>query len=134
MYEAFQPCYQQGAIEWRPSSDLTWIGAFLGFLLVVIGVISGSFYDREYYRTLVVSGTIFVIFSMMTTSWIDEYYKVFFVKGLMVGLGAGLLFVFSVVIVATCFNFKRALVTMSTAAGGIVGMRKLYIFSYTKCV
>ena len=58
---------------------------------------------------------------MMMTSLATYYYEIFLAQGVVVGLGAGCLFVPSVAIVATHFTSKRALMTGITAAGGSIG-------------
>lgn len=60
----------------------------------------------------------------MMTSLVGEYYQAFLAQGLVVGLGAGFLFVPSLAIVATYFSTKRAMATGITSAGGSIGMGK----------
>ncbi|PMB70955.1 putative transporter MCH4 [Beauveria bassiana] len=56
----------------------------------------------------------------MMTSLATQYWQLFLAQGLVVGLGAGCLFLPSVSIVATYFTTKRALVTGIVAAGGSI--------------
>jgi MFS family permease len=67
------------------------------------------------------AGAFLTCFGMMMTSIATEYYQFFLAQGVVVGLGAGCLFVPSVAIVAQWFSTKRALATGITAAGGSVG-------------
>lgn len=118
-YGVYQTYYQSTLPQ--SSSEISWIGTFQGFLLVVIGVITGPIYDRGYFRSLLVLGTFLVVFGMVMTSLATEYYQLFLAQGLCVGLGAGCLFLPSVAVVATYFSTKRAVATGITAAGGSIG-------------
>lgn len=60
----------------------------------------------------------------MMTSLGTSYYQIFLAQGVVVGLGAGCLFVPSVAIVSTYFTSKRALMTGFTAAGGSIGQSR----------
>lgn len=118
VYQAF---YETRYLASTSPSSISWIGTVQGFLLIVIGVITGPLYDLGYLRTLICVGTTLVVFGMMMTSIATEYYQIFLALGICVGLGAGCLFVPSVAIVATYFSTKRAAATGLTAAGGSVG-------------
>ncbi|KAI9830722.1 MAG: hypothetical protein M1819_005386 [Sarea resinae] len=105
----------------RSPSDISWIGTFQGFLLFLVGILTGPVYDKGYFRTLIIVGTFLTTFGMMMTSIATEYYQIFLAQGVVVGLGAGCLFVPSVAVVAQYFTTKRALATGITASGGSVG-------------
>lgn len=92
------------------------------FLLIVVGVVSGPFYDRGYIRTLILLGTIMTVFGMMMTSLASRYWEIFLAQALCVGLGLGCLYVPSVAIVSTYFSTKRALAVGLTSAGGSLSM------------
>jgi MFS family permease len=87
----------------------------------MFSIISGPLFDQGYHRALLVAGTFLVVFGMMMTSLATEYWQLFLSQGLIIGIGAGCLFVPSVAIVATYFTTKRSLATGIVAAGGSVG-------------
>lgn len=120
-FGVYQAYYETAILASRTSSDISWIGTFQGFLLFLVGILTGPIFDRGYFRTLISVGTFLVVFGMMMTSLGKEYYQIFLSQGLCVGLGAGCLFVPSVAICATYFSTKRALATGITAAGGSIG-------------
>jgi MFS family permease len=90
---------------------------------MLFGAITGPLYDLGYVRPLIVTGAFLTCFGMMMTSIATEYYQLFLAQGVIVGLGAGCLFVPSVAIVAQWFTTRRALATGITAAGGSIGRK-----------
>lgn len=102
-------------------SDIAWIGTVQGFILLLVGIITGPIYDLGYFRALIMSGTFLLVFGMMMLSIADQYYQIFLAQAIVAGLGAGCLFVPSVGIVTQYFTTKRALATGIAAAGGSIG-------------
>jgi MFS family permease len=105
----------------RSPSAISWIGTFQGFLLFLVGILTGPVYDLGYFRELIMAGTFLITFGMMMTSISTEYYQLFLAQGVVVGLGAGCLFVPSVAIASQYFTTKRALAVGLTASGGSLG-------------
>ena len=120
-FGVYQEYYQTAILSNESASAVSWIGTIQGFLLFLIGILTGPIFDRGYFRQLIFTGTFLVVFGMMMTSLGKSYYQIFLAQGVIVGLGAGCLFVPSVAIVATYFTSKRALMTGITAAGGSIG-------------
>ena len=118
VYEAF---YQANYLASEAPSNISWIGTVQGFLLIIVGVITGPLYDMGYLHVLISVGSVLIVLGLMMTSIATQYYQIFLALGICVGLGAGCLFVPSVAIVATYFTTKRAAATGLTAAGGSVG-------------
>jgi len=112
--------YYDGTIG-RSPSDVSWVGTFQGFLLFLVGILTGPLYDMGYFRELILVGTFLVTFGMMMTSLSTEYYQIFLAQGVVVGLGAGCLFVPSVAVASQYFTTRRALAVGITASGGSVG-------------
>ncbi|KAI4242572.1 MAG: hypothetical protein L6R40_003953 [Gallowayella cf. fulva] len=117
-FGSFQTYYESHLLLSLTSSAISWIGTVKAFLLILVGVIAGPFYDRGYIRTLILLGTFFTVFGMMMTSLAAEYWHVFLTQALCIGLGLGCLYVPSVAIVSTYFSTKRALAIGLTSAGG----------------
>jgi MFS family permease len=120
-FGAYQAFYQTNYLESTAPSNISWIGTIQGFLLIIVGIVTGPLYDLGYLYLLVSIGSVLIVFGLMMTSIATQYYQVFLALGVCVGLGAGCLFVPSVAIVATYFSTKRAAATGLTAAGGSVG-------------
>ncbi|KAL8920896.1 MAG: hypothetical protein Q9172_004313 [Xanthocarpia lactea] len=117
-FGAYQTYYETSLLVSSTSSAISWIGTVQAFLLILVGVVSGPFYDRGYIRTLIILGTILTVFGVMMTSLASRYWEIFLAQGLCVGLGLGCLYVPSVAIVSTYFSTKRALAVGLTSAGG----------------
>ena len=120
-FGVFQDYYESAILSTSTSSAISWIGTLQGFLLIVVGILTGPLFDRGYFRHLIFTGAFLVVFGMMMTSLCKTYYQIILAQGICVGIGTGCLFVPSVAIVATYFTSKRALMTGITAAGGSIG-------------
>lgn len=120
-YGVYQDFYQTSLLQSHTSSEISWIGTFGAFLLVILSVVNGPIFDRGYVRTLLLVGTFLTVFGMIMTSFATQYWQLFLAQGLCVGMGGGFLYLPSVAIVATYFTTKRAFATGITAAGGSVG-------------
>ncbi|KAM3519313.1 hypothetical protein NHJ13051_007604 [Beauveria bassiana] len=119
-FGAYQAYYESGLLRSHSGYQISWICTIQGFLLILFSTISGPIFDLGYHRALLVSGTCLVVFGIMMTSLATQYWQLLLAQGLVVGLGAGCLFLPSVSIVATYFTTKRALVTGIVADGGSI--------------
>ena len=126
-FGAYQEYYESAILAHETPSAISWIGTVQGFLLLIIGILTGPIFDRGYVRHLIFSGTFLVVFGMMMTSVCKSYYQIFLAQGICVGLGAGCLFLPSVAIMATYFTSKRAFMTGITNAGGSIGIDHLQL-------
>ncbi|KAI0096149.1 major facilitator superfamily domain-containing protein [Nemania sp. FL0031] len=120
-FGVFQTYYQDNFLSSYSPADISWIGTVQGFLLIVIGVLSGPIYDLGYLKLLIFTGTVLVVLGLLTASVAYHYYSIFLSLGVAVGLGSGCLFVPSITITSTYFTTKRPITTGITAAGGSVG-------------
>ncbi|KAI9670970.1 MAG: hypothetical protein M1831_005055 [Alyxoria varia] len=120
-YGSFHTYYVSTLLKDRAESDISWVGTFQGFLLFLVGVFTGPIFDKGYFRSLIVTGTVLVVLGLMMTSLCEEYWQVFLAQGVCVGLGAGCLFLPSVGISTTYFSKKRAVATGLASAGGSTG-------------
>ena len=121
-FGAYQDYYVSELLANKTPSAISWIGTLQGFLLLVVGILTGPIFDRGYVRHLIVVGTFLVVFGMMMTSLGKAYWEVLLAQGICVGVGAGCLFLPSVAIMATYFSSKRAFMTGITNAGGSIGI------------
>jgi MFS family permease len=117
----YQSYYKDEILQDYSASSISWIGTVQACFLLWAGVIAGPIFDKGHAKALVVVGSFLVVFGLMMTSLATEYYQVFLAHGACVGLGAGMVFLPSVAIVATYFTTHRALALGVTAVGGSVG-------------
>ncbi|KAK9386970.1 major facilitator superfamily domain-containing protein [Lipomyces mesembrius] len=118
---AFENYYTVSGLSHKNASDIAWIGSFQAFLLVFIGVVTGPIFDRGYCKTLVVVGSLMVVFGMMMTSLCTEYWQVMLSQAIICGLGEGCLFIPGIAIIPQYFSSKRAFATGIAAAGSSTG-------------
>ncbi|KAK9492656.1 major facilitator superfamily domain-containing protein [Lipomyces doorenjongii] len=120
-FGAFENYYTVSGLSHKNASDIAWIGSFQAFLLVLVGVITGPIFDRGYCKTLVVVGSLMVVFGMMMTSLCTEYWQVMLSQAIFCGLGEGCLFIPGIAIIPQYFSSKRAFATGIAAAGSSTG-------------
>lgn len=120
-YGVYQHYYSLSRQESQSDSEIAWIGSMQGFLLLFVSIITGPLYDAGYLRALVYGGTFLTIFGMMMTSICQTYGELLVAQGIVVGIGDGLLFLPSIVIVSQYFDKKRALATGIASMGSSIG-------------
>ncbi|KAK3364721.1 major facilitator superfamily domain-containing protein [Lasiosphaeria hispida] len=118
----FQAHYQTSFLASYPPSSIAWIGTTQGFLVNVVGLISGRLYDAGYTKSLVYVGSALNVAGLLATSFSVTYVQTFLSLGVCVGLGSGTFYVPSLAIVATYFDErKRPLATGIAATGAGLG-------------
>ncbi|TFY53571.1 hypothetical protein EVJ58_g9380 [Rhodofomes roseus] len=120
-YGAFQTFYEQDLLNSSSISAISWIGSIQGFLLLLVGSLTGPIYDKGHFRVLMIVGTFLMVFSLMMTSLSTKYYEIFLSLGVVFGLGSGCVFVPGVAIVSTYFNKRRGLAVGITTSGSSIG-------------
>ncbi|KAH9925769.1 major facilitator superfamily domain-containing protein [Fomitopsis serialis] len=140
-YGAFQTYYEQELFPSSSASAISWIGSIQGFLLLLVGSLTGPIFDMGYTRVLMIVGSFLMVFSLMMTSLSTQYYEVracckaercnnlrmcplpqaFLALGVTFGLGSGCVFVPGVAIVSTYFNKRRGLAVGITTSGSSIG-------------
>ncbi|KAH9912458.1 major facilitator superfamily domain-containing protein [Fomitopsis serialis] len=120
-YGAFQTYYEQELFPSSSASAISWIGSIQGFLLLLVGSLTGPIFDMGYTRVLMIVGSFLMVFSLMMTSLSTQYYEAFLALGVTFGLGSGCVFVPGVAIVSTYFNKRRGLAVGITTSGSSIG-------------
>lgn len=106
-FGVFQEYY---STEWLPgysASSVSWIGGVQYFFELGLGPVAGRLYDEGYGRLSTLIGSFLSMFSFFMLSLVqqDQYYQVFLVQG--VGMGLGLMFVFGTTMTMVSQHFKR---------------------------
>ncbi|KAI3333355.1 MFS general substrate transporter [Ustulina deusta] len=120
-FGVFQTYYESGALFDRSSSDISWIGSVQSALVALGGVFSGPIYDRGYFRTLIIAGSLAIVLGIELLSLATRYYQVLLAQGILTGLGAGCLFVPCVSILPTYFNTRLGLAVGLASSGASIG-------------
>ncbi|KAK4608983.1 MFS-type transporter dbaD [Fulvia fulva] len=120
-FGVFQSYYKSTLIPYETESNLSWIGSIEAFLLCCCTIFAGPAFDRGYGRTLVIAGTLMVVFGMMMTSLCTTYWQLMLAQGLCMGIGHGGLFIVSIAIVPSYFSTKRSFAIGLAASGSSLG-------------
>lgn len=102
-------------------STISWIGSLQLFLTLFIGVFAGKAIDGGYVRTVVVTGIVFEVVGMLTTSFCREFWHVVLTQGVVVGMGSGMLAFTSAAIIPFYFVKRRMLAAGVVSTGSSVG-------------
>lgn len=86
-----------------------------------IGVLTGSLFDAGYFKWLISVGTVLMVFGTMMQSICRTYWQLVLAQGLVVGLGAGLLFIGSIALIPSYFVARRAAAMGIAATGSSLG-------------
>ncbi|CAM1503666.1 Fc.00g012570.m01.CDS01 [Cosmosporella sp. VM-42] len=105
----------------RPSSDISWIGSIMVFLLFFIGTFTGRLVDAGYFRPIFLLGIILQVGGIFATSFCKTYWQFLLAQGIGMGIGAGCMFCPLLAIVSTYFQKKRALALGIGACGSATG-------------
>ncbi|KAH8880804.1 MFS general substrate transporter [Thozetella sp. PMI_491] len=117
----FQSYYQEDILSQYSPSEIAWIGTTQGFLLNIVGVISGRAYDLGYVLPFMYGGMALNVAGLMAASFSTTYPTVFLSLGVCVGLGSGGFYVPSLAIVASHFSTRLPLATGISATGSSIG-------------
>ncbi|KAM4065024.1 major facilitator superfamily protein [Hirsutella rhossiliensis] len=120
---AFQAYYELTLIRDQSSSNISWISTTCAFLVLSAGLVTGPLYDRGWYRTLLLFGSLLQVFGLMMLSISTKYYELFLCQAICVGLGAGIVFTPSVSAAAACLPnpATRAKAMGLMACGSCIG-------------
>ena len=122
MYGVYQNYYRSSLLRTKSESEISWIGSLQGFLLMSVSIVAGPIYDAGYTWALLLSGTILNVLGMMMTSLCRQYWELMLAQGIIVGVGCGLLFLPSVVMVSQYFTTKLAFATGIASTGSSLGI------------
>ena len=91
------------------------------FLSVLLGVFAGPMYDHGFSRTLIIIGSVLLVFGVFLISFGKSYWELMLTQGLMVGVGGGLLFLPGLLDLSTHFHGRLALAQGIAMSGGSLG-------------
>ena len=126
-FGAYQQYYESNLLKDQSPSNISWIGSIQACLLLFVGAATGPMFDAGYLRTMVVCGSVLVVFGMMMTSVCHSYWQVMLAQGVVVGCGMGFMMLPSVAVMPQYFKTKRAFATGLGAAGSSLGKFSLTV-------
>lgn len=131
-FGVYQTYYESGALFQASSSTIAWIGAVQGFLLLLIGFLTGPLFDRGYFRLLILTGSFGIVFGYMMLSLCHTYWQVILAQGVVVGLGTGCLFIPSVAIMPAYFKKNLGLALGIASSGSSTGGKSCFAHTVTR--
>lgn len=120
-YGVFESYYTDINLSGKSVSTIAWVGSMQSFLLVFLGIAVGPIFDRGYFHSTLIFGTVIAVFGTMMTSLCTEYWQIMLAQGITVGVGTGCIFIPAIAIVPQYFTTKRSLASGLVAAGSSVG-------------
>ncbi|KAL1977835.1 hypothetical protein VTN31DRAFT_694 [Thermomyces dupontii] len=120
-FGAFQEYYQTVLLANESPSAISWIGSCQSTLIVLMGVVSGPMVDAGWLRSLVFTSSFMVVFGMMMTSLVTEYYQALLAQGFCVGIGGGLGYTPALVVISSKFTTKRPIAIGLASLGSSIG-------------
>lgn len=124
-FGTFQTYYEQ-ILPDKSASDIAWISTVSAFLLLFLGVVTGTLYDYGYLRVLLFGGSLLEVFGLMMVSLSTKYYQLFLAQGICLGLGGGMLYIPALAAAAAGLQpFRRAKFIGLIASGAGIGRPSL---------
>lgn len=124
-YGTFQSYYELTYLTNISGSAISWIGTVSSFLLIVIGVFSGSLFDLGYFKSMLCIGAFLGLLGIFTLSLSTQYYQIFLTQGICMGLGSGFLYMPGLALVGRSFTKHRSIALGIVSCGAPLGMFKL---------
>ncbi|KAJ7696941.1 MFS general substrate transporter [Mycena rosella] len=128
----FQVYYQEIVLPRSSESEISWIGSVQSCMIFLPGVFIGRLFDIGYFRLPFATGSILIIVGTFLIPLCQLYWHFILCQGLIIGLGCGLTFGNSGVVITHWWRRRRGLAFGIAASGAAVGgtffplvMRKL---------
>ena len=118
-FGVYQTYYEQ--VNLASASDISWIGSLQSFLLLLVGAVTGPVYDAGHFRFLLLTGSFLIVFGHMMLSLCYTYWQTVLAQALVIGIGAGCLFIPTVAIISTYFTTKISTAVGIAASGSSLG-------------
>ncbi|KAK4056865.1 hypothetical protein OIO90_002115 [Microbotryomycetes sp. JL221] len=120
-FGAYQSYYQLNFLSHKSASDIAWIGSTGLAIEYSMAFIAGPLFDRGYFRTLIIVGSLGFTFCLFMTSLCKEYWQIMLAQGIGLGLSMGCQFMPSASVLAHYFYRRRSLAMGIAMAGSSLG-------------
>ncbi|KAI1399983.1 MFS general substrate transporter [Hypoxylon fuscum] len=107
-FGVFQSYYEYNLLQSYSASSISWIGTTSGFLLSIVGLVSGPLYDKGFIRQLMYIGTVMNVVGLLGTSFATKYSETFLSFGIVLGFGCGAIYVPAQAQIQNHFSKKNA--------------------------
>ena len=75
-FGAFQTYYEEQLLLETSASAISWIGSIEGFMILIVGVLTGPIFDAGYFTSLIATGSLLIVLGLMMTSLSTTYSEV----------------------------------------------------------
>ncbi|KAF8557262.1 MFS general substrate transporter [Imleria badia] len=122
-FGVYQDFYTLHYLTNESTSAISWIGGTNAFLTTGCGLVAGALFDRGYFYHLLIGGSLLQSFTlfMLSLTQPGQYYQIFLVQGVGLGIAQGLLYVPTMAVVSHYFHQRRTLAMSLAAAGSSLG-------------
>lgn len=124
-FGVYQDYYVTNYLSDYGSSAISWIGSVQIFIQLTIGILSGRLFDKGYFYSVMIFGSVLYVFSlfMLSLAKPQQYYQVFLSQAIGAGIGSGICYIPSIAILAQHFRkpHNRALTMALIASGSSLG-------------
>lgn len=105
------------------AKTLAWVGALQLMMAFALGIVSGKLFDSGKFQWTMMGGSLIFAMGTFILSFVDptKFIQLFLVQGFMMGIGLGLVFVPSCLIVQLHFHDRKALMTGIVMSGSSMG-------------
>jgi MFS family permease len=91
-----------------------------------VSIIAGPIFDAGHLRSLLWTGSIFLVGGMFLVSITSNYWQIFLTQALVTGIGLGCLYLPAPAVVSQHFDKNTALAMGVSSAGSALGMYHVY--------
>lgn len=117
----FQTHYQRTALSTHSPSQIAWIGSIQACLLILLGVFVGPVFDRGCLHSLIAAGGLLLVVGTILAGISSHYWHFILTQGIVVGFGAGCVFLPSIAVLPQWFERRRGLATGLGSSGSAIG-------------
>lgn len=125
-FGVFQTYYEQSLLRSKSASDISWIGTVAASLTFIGGWVTGPAFDKGFFRTLLLGGSLLLVVGYMTLSLVTDYAEALLAHGLCVGIGAAMLYIPSLSALGVMFKTRQSTAIALASSGGGIGTLLLF--------
>lgn len=101
-------------------SAIAWIGSLYSATTFLTGFVTGPIFDRGFLRTMLLTGTLTLVFAFMMISLSDRLYQLILAQGICAGIGSGILFSMSSPLLVQWWRRRLGMANGIVASGAAV--------------
>ncbi|PGH23841.1 hypothetical protein AJ80_02089 [Polytolypa hystricis UAMH7299] len=120
-FGVFQAYYEKLILKGNSPSKIAWIGSFQLFATFFLCLIAGPLVNKGYFRLCFHGGSVSLFAGLLLASFCKQWWQLFAVQGVMVGVAMGLVFSSGIMVISSYFASNLGIATGIAAAGSSIG-------------